>query len=92
MRRERDEDLLHDEAVQRDVDDRWEICIACEPWFDKSAFIDVAFLVDQHLEGQIAGRQGATAGMNPNDPHTPGYDAWERGRRAIEGISVARAA
>lgn len=84
MERERDIDAEIDDEVQRDVDDRWEICVACEPWFDSSTFVELAAIIDAFLDGQHAGMQQISAGANPWDVHSEHYAAWERGRLGAE--------
>ena len=41
------------------------------------------------VEGQQAGMQGASAGLNPNELGTAAYSEWERGRFAAEGALLA---
>lgn len=45
---------------------------------------------DAFMEGQRAGHIGTAAGLNPyNDPRLPEYQAWERGRSAVEAMNLA---
>lgn len=84
MIRERDPDVDHDERVQREVDERWEICNACEPWFSNAVFAELASIIDAFIDGQRSGVGQVSAGANPWDVHTEHYAAWERGRNGAE--------
>lgn len=45
---------------------------------------------DAYMAGQRAGHLGVAAGANPyNDPTLPEYQAWERGRSAVESMRLA---
>lgn len=90
MTRERDEDIRYDDDVVRQLDDARDLSDACEPWFDKSAFMDCAAMLDAYIEGQQAGKRGSRAGENPWDIHTPHHDAWERGRQSSEAAYLVR--
>jgi hypothetical protein len=47
-------------------------------------------LQDAYFEGQRAGTIGTAAGANPfADPTLPEYQAWERGRGAVEAMKLA---
>jgi len=85
VKRERCPDVELDELIQRGVDERAEICAACEPWFDDTA---VNSLADARMAGRSSGFLNHGASMNPFPERSPEHYTWNRERLAVIGARL----
>ncbi len=65
-------DSVHDEDVQRAIDDK----------------VEAASMQDAFIEGQRAGRLGLASSLNPWQHNTREYAEWERGRSGVIGAAL----
>lgn len=85
------EDELHDAGVQTMIDDEAEARAIEAKRHAAQMTKEELILQDAYIEGQRAGAQGVTAGLNPwSDATSPEFHAWERGRSAAENYRVSR--
>jgi hypothetical protein len=85
MKRERDEDVDHDDREQRALDERE----AKKHASGMSA--EEHTLLDAYVQGRRAGRDFCSPEMNPHPAGSAKHASWERGRVSALG-QIARSA
>jgi hypothetical protein len=87
-----EEDLRHDAAVQREIDERADMAVrlAAAKRAASGISTEEMSMQDAFREGTKAGGQGFGASMNPYQDATPEHAEWNRGRLSAIGQANSR--